>query len=142
MTIKIVEDLQMNKHLFLLGSLLGGVGVILGAFGAHGLKGWLEPDLLATFETGVRYQTYHALALLIVALVPARQATQKLLAVTGWLFAVGTLLFSGSLYLLVISGSGGLGLVTPVGGIAFIMGWFSLVLAAFRTHGGNKGEVN
>ncbi len=122
----------MIRYFFFIGSLLGGLGVVFGAFGAHTLKARLTPDLLATFETGVRYQMYHALVLLIVALAPVRKPARRLLAIGGWLFVTGTLLFSGSLYLLALSGLPTLGAITPLGGIAFICGWFILALAAFR----------
>jgi uncharacterized membrane protein YgdD (TMEM256/DUF423 family) len=97
----------MRRLFFFFGGLFGALGVVLGAFAAHTLKGRLTPELLATFETGVKYQTYHALALLIVALVPARRYASTLLTVSGWLFVVGTLLFSGSLYLLTLGGMDG-----------------------------------
>ncbi len=121
----------MRRRFFFFGGLFGGLGVVLGAFAAHTLKGRLTPELLATFETGVKYQTYHALALLIVALVPARRYASTLLTVSGWLFVLGTLLFSGSLYLLTLGGMEWLGAITPVGGTALIIGWFCLAAAAF-----------
>lgn len=121
----------MRQSFFFFGSLFGGLGVVLGAFAAHTLKGRLTPELLATLETGVKYQTYHALALLIVALVPARRYASTLLTVSGWLFVLGTLLFSGSLYLLTLGGIEWLGAITPVGGTALIIGWFCLAAAAF-----------
>ncbi len=102
----------------------------LGAFGAHALKARLTPDLLTTFETGVRYQMYHALAMLAVALAMTRMPAASLLNVAGWLFVAGTLLFSGSLYLLCFMHKRWLGAVTPFGGLAFIAGWVCLVLAS------------
>src|SRR5512139_3003319 len=90
----------MNQLFFLLGSISGGLAVALGAFGAHALKARLTADRLTTFETGVRYQLYHALALLVVAVAMPRVPATSLLSVAGWLFVIGTLLFSGSLYLL------------------------------------------
>jgi len=121
----------MRRLFFFFGGLFGGLGVVLGAFAAHTLKGRLTPELLATFETGVKYQTYHALALLIVALVPARRYASTLLTLSGWLFVLGTVLFSGSLYLLTLGGVRWFGAITPVGGMALIIGWFCLVVAAF-----------
>jgi uncharacterized membrane protein YgdD (TMEM256/DUF423 family) len=121
----------MRRLFFFFGGLFGGLGVVLGAFAAHTLKGRLTPELLGTFETGVKYQTYHALALLIVALVPARRYASTLLTVSGWFFVLGTFLFSGSLYLLTLSGTGWFGAITPVGGMALIIGWFCLVVAVF-----------
>ncbi len=122
----------MDRVLFILGSLLGGSGVALGAFGAHALKKRLAPELLETFETGVRYQMYHALALLIVAISLARWTNSSFVIAGGWLFVVGTVLFSGSLYLLAFTGMRKLGAITPLGGIAFIAGWTLLVLGAWR----------
>ncbi len=120
----------MNQLFFLLGSLTGGLAVALGAFGAHALKARLTLEQLATFETGVRYQMYHALALLAVALAMARVPSTSLLNAAGWLFVAGTLLFSGSLYLLCFTRKRWLGAVTPFGGLAFIAGWACLALSA------------
>ncbi len=120
----------MNQLFFLTGSLSGGLAVALGAFGAHALRARLTPELLTTFETGVRYQMYHALALLAVALAMTRVPASGLLGAAGWLFVAGTLLFSGSLYLLCLTGRRWLGAVTPFGGLAFIAGWVCLALAA------------
>ena len=120
----------MSQLFFLLGSISGGLAVALGAFGAHALKARLTPDLLATFETGVRYQMYHALALLVVAVAMTRVPAGSLLNVAGWLFVAGTLLFSGSLYLLCFTEKRWLGAITPFGGLAFIAGWVCLALAA------------
>ncbi len=115
---------------FLLGSLSGGLAVALGAFGAHALKARLTPDLLTTFETGVRYEMYHALAMLAVALAMTRVPEAGLLNAAGWLFVAGTVLFSGSLYLLCLTQKRWLGAITPFGGLAFIAGWACLALAA------------
>jgi uncharacterized membrane protein YgdD (TMEM256/DUF423 family) len=123
----------MDRIFFLVGSLSAGIGVALGAFGAHGLRGRLTPDLLATFETGVRYQMYHALALLAVAWAVTRWANTGLPVWAGWLFVAGTILFSGSLYLLAVTGTRLFGAITPFGGVAFIAGWVCLVLAAWRS---------
>ncbi|MFC4454929.1 DUF423 domain-containing protein [Deinococcus sonorensis] len=100
----------------LYGAVLAGIGVALGAFGAHGLKTVLTPDLLATFETGVRYQMYHGLGLLALGALPnQRRAPLFLLA--------GTVVFSGSLYLLSLSGVKWLGAITPIGGVLQLIGW-------------------
>jgi uncharacterized membrane protein YgdD (TMEM256/DUF423 family) len=120
----------MNQLFFLIGGLSGGLAVALGAFGAHALKARLTLDQLATFETGVRYQMYHALALLAVALAMTRVPIFSLLNGAGWLFVAGTLLFSGSLYLLCLTRKRWLGAVTPFGGLAFIAGWVCLAVAA------------
>ena len=102
----------------------------LGAFGAHGLKGRLSPDMLAVFETGVRYQMYHALALLALAALAPRFDVGGL---TGWLFVGGIVLFSGSLYLLAFTGVRVLGAVTPLGGVCFLAGWALLAWQAIRS---------
>src|ERR671923_224847 len=98
------------------------------AFGAHGLRARLVPDMLATFEIGVRYQMYHALALLAVGLAVPRWPS---LALGGWLFVAGTVVFSGSLYALAVTGQRWLGAVTPLGGAAFIAGWLALAWAVW-----------
>jgi len=113
------------------GALMGFVGVGLGAFGAHGLRGRLSPEMLAVFETGVRYHMYHALALLAVAWAVTRWSG-ALTQWAGWLFLAGTVLFSGSLYLLALTGIRWLGAITPLGGVAFLAGWLCLLLAAAR----------
>ncbi len=122
----------MDRIFFLLGSLSAGLGVAFGAFGAHSLRGRLTPDMLATFETGVRYEVYHALALLAVAWAVTRWPNSSLPVWAGWLFVAGTVLFSGSLYLVAVAGVRVLGAITPFGGVAFIAGWLCLVLAAWR----------
>lgn len=114
-----------------LGAVLALVGVALGAFGAHGLRSVLSAQDLATFETGVRYQMYHALALLAVAGAAARWPGSTA-PLAGWLFVAGILVFSGSLYTLVLSGQRWLGAVTPLGGLAFLAGWALLAWAAYR----------
>ena len=116
----------MSRLFFVAGALSAAVAVVLGAFGAHALRARLTPEVLAVFEVGVRYQMYHALALLAVAWSATRWPGGGV-ALAGWLFLAGTVIFSGSLYLLVVTGQKWLGAVTPVGGAAFIVGW--LVLA-------------
>jgi uncharacterized membrane protein YgdD (TMEM256/DUF423 family) len=116
---------------FVTGAVAGGLGVALGAFGAHGLKSWVEPRLLEIFETGVRYQMYHALALLAVGLAAARQDSAWI-QLAGWLFLFGMLVFSGSLYLMTFTGARWLGAITPIGGVALIAGWVVLALGAMR----------
>ncbi len=122
----------MDRLFFALGSLSAAMAVALGAFGAHGLRARLAADLLATFETGVRYQMYHALALFIAAWAIARWPDARLPIVAGWLFIAGTVLFSFSLYALSLSGLRWLGAITPLGGVAFIAGWLCLAAAALR----------
>jgi uncharacterized membrane protein YgdD (TMEM256/DUF423 family) len=131
----------MRRLFFFFGGLFGGLGVILGAFGAHTLKARLTPELLAIFETGVQYQIYHALALLFVALVAEKRPKDGLLTTGGWLFVVGTVLFSGSLYVLALGGVRWLGAITPVGGTACIIGWFCLAVAAFWGYGRGKARI-
>jgi uncharacterized membrane protein YgdD (TMEM256/DUF423 family) len=113
----------------LLGSVAAFLAVTLGAFGAHGLRGRLSPEMLAVFETGVRYHMYHALALLLVALVMGR-LSGWLIQTAGWCFVAGIVLFSGSLYALALSGVTILGAVTPLGGVAFLAGWACLAFAS------------
>ncbi len=122
----------MERLFFSLASISGALGVMLGAFGAHALKARLTPDLLDTFETGVRYQMYHAFALLAVAFALSRYSPSSLLNASGWLFIAGTLIFSGSLYLLAVTGLRWLGAITPLGGVAFIAGWLCLAFAVWR----------
>jgi uncharacterized membrane protein YgdD (TMEM256/DUF423 family) len=122
----------MNPPFLLIGALAGLVGVTLGAFGAHGLRSRLSPDMLAAFETGVRYHMYHALAIMGVASVTERLQASRLILASGWLFFAGIVLFSGSLYLLAITGMRGLGAITPIGGVAFLLGWACLAVAAVR----------
>jgi uncharacterized membrane protein YgdD (TMEM256/DUF423 family) len=115
----------MDRVFFAIGCVSAVVAVALGAFGAHGLRARLGPDLLTTFEIGVRYQMYHALALLAVGLALSRwPSSAGVLA--GWLFVAGTLVFSGSLYVLALSNLRWLGAITPIGGAAFIVGWIVL----------------
>lgn len=121
----------MSRTFVLLGTLSAGLAVVLGAFGAHALRARLAPADLATFEIGVRYQMYHALALLAVAWVAAT-VPGALPRAAGWLFVAGTVVFSGSLYVLVLTGHRWLGAVTPLGGVALIAGWACLALAALR----------
>lgn len=109
---------------------LGGLAVILGAFGAHGLAKRLTPDLLAVFETGVRYHMYHALALLAVAAAGGNLWSSRWTPIACWAWAAGILVFSGSLYLLAVTGQRWLGAITPIGGAAFILGWLFIALAA------------
>lgn len=121
----------MHRTFLVLGALSAAVAVAAGAFGAHGLKARLAPDLLAVFETGARYHLAHALGLLAVGLLAAR-APSAAATWAGWLLAAGTVLFSGSLYALALTGVRALGAVTPLGGVAFIAGWIALALAALR----------
>ena len=121
----------MLRGFLMLAAFFGFTGVALGAFAAHGLKNRLTPEYLTIFHTGVTYQLVHTLALFGVALL-ATQIQGRLVAWAGFSFAAGILLFSGSLYLLTITGVSKLGIVTPFGGLAFLVGWVCLGLAAWR----------
>lgn len=121
---------MMDRVFFALGSLSGLLAVGLGAFGAHALRGRLAPEMLETFETAVRYQLFHALALLAAAWAVTRWPGTAANA-SGWLFLAGTVLFSGSLYALTLSGLRWFGAITPLGGLAFIAGWACLAWSAF-----------
>jgi uncharacterized membrane protein YgdD (TMEM256/DUF423 family) len=123
----------MDRTFLLIGSIFGFLGVAFGAFGAHALKSRLSTEMLAVFETGVRYQMYHAFAVLIVAAAIGHLGDARLLGIAGWFFVAGVLLFSGSLYALALTGTGMLGMITPIGGLLFLIGWVCLaVFAATR----------
>ncbi len=121
-----------SRRFLIAGAVNGGLAVLLGAFAAHVLKQRLNPDMLELFRTGVQYHVMHALALLAVGLVGRRQAPDRVLGLAGWSMLAGILLFSGSLYLLAWTGARWLGAITPVGGIAFVVGWLALVTAVAR----------
>lgn len=118
----------MDRLFLMIGALSGGISVAAGAFGAHALRARVEPRLLEVFETGARYQMYHALALLAVAWIVGRAPT-SLAGTAGWLFVAGTVVFSGSLYAMTFTGIRALGAITPIGGVCFIAGWVCLALA-------------
>ncbi|MDH1259896.1 MULTISPECIES: DUF423 domain-containing protein [Pseudomonas] len=121
----------MLRGFLMLAAFFGFTGVALGAFAAHGLKNRLTPEYLTIFHTGVTYQLVHALALFGVALL-ATQIQGRLITWAGLSFTVGIVLFSGSLYLLTMTGISKLGIITPFGGLAFLIGWVCLGLAAWR----------
>jgi uncharacterized membrane protein YgdD (TMEM256/DUF423 family) len=121
----------MDKIFLLFGAFYGVTAVGLGAFASHGLRGQLSDRLLSTFQTGVEYQMYHALALLGVGLL-VRLWPSTALHVAGWLFVVGVVLFSVSLYGLALGGPRILGPITPIGGVCFIGGWIALAVACWR----------
>jgi uncharacterized membrane protein YgdD (TMEM256/DUF423 family) len=121
----------MTTTWFVVGAIAAGVAVMLGAFGAHGLKSRVEPEMLAVFETGVRYHMYHALALLAVGWAATRWPS-PLIAASGWAFLAGIVIFSGSLYLMTLTGARWLGAITPIGGVAFILGWIALAVGVLR----------
>lgn len=118
------------RFFLIAGALSAALAVVLGAFGAHGLRGRLPADLLAIYQTGCQYHVYHALGLLAVGLLGLHLPASTALRVSGWLMLAGTVLFSGSLYLLAITGQRWLGAVTPLGGVAFIVAWLLLAWAA------------
>jgi uncharacterized membrane protein YgdD (TMEM256/DUF423 family) len=128
----------MHKTFLILGSIAAGLGVVLGAFGAHKLKQLVGPETVGTFQTGVQYQMYHAFALLLVGILYER-FPHTLLNWSGVLFAGGILLFSGSLYLLAALkaadkvGLGGVGIITPIGGLLFIAGWLLVLMAVLKS---------
>ncbi len=122
----------MDRTFFVISALSGALAVALGAFAAHGLRGRLTPQSLATFETGVRYLMYHALALIGVAWAVTRWPTTNLPAIGGWLMVTGMVFFSGSLILFAFTGVSWLGAIAPIGGMAFILGWLCLAVAAWR----------
>ena len=121
----------MERRFMSLGALSAFIAVAAGAFGAHALRDRLDPGMLAAFETGARYQMYHALALMVVAWASTRWSG-KLTAAAGWMFVAGTVLFSGSLYAMALTGQRSLGAITPLGGVAFLTGWLCLAFAARR----------
>jgi uncharacterized membrane protein YgdD (TMEM256/DUF423 family) len=121
----------MERLFFAAGSLLALLAVALGAFAAHALKPRLSPDMLNIFETGVRYHMYHALGLFAVAWATARWPESGA-SLAGWSFIFGIIVFSGSLYLLALTGMRWLGAITPIGGVAFLIGWAILIWAAAR----------
>jgi uncharacterized membrane protein YgdD (TMEM256/DUF423 family) len=121
----------MDRGYAVAGSVSAFLAVLAGAFGAHALRQRLPSDLLAAFETGARYQMYHALALLFVAWAATHWPAAPI-RVAGALFAGGTVLFSGSLYLLALTGARGWGAVTPVGGVLLLAGWLTLAVAIWR----------
>ena len=122
---------------FAIGAALAGIAVALGAFGAHGLKTRVTPDLLIVFETAVRYHMYHALALLAVGWAATRWPQTQVQA-AGYLFVIGIVIFSGSLYAMTLTGIRWLGAVTPFGGLALILGWAALAWAATTTAVGTR----
>jgi uncharacterized membrane protein YgdD (TMEM256/DUF423 family) len=122
----------MEKTFLLLASVFAGLAVALGAFGAHALESRLSAQYLATYEVGVRYHFYHALALLGVVAVLSRWPASGAAVAAGWLFVVGIVIFSGTLYLLAFTGARWLGALTPIGGVAFLAGWACLAWTALR----------
>ena len=126
--------MNTTAKLFLaLGSISGALAVVIGAFGAHGLKGKLCEEMMTVYKTGVEYHFYHTLALLGIGLL-SLHVKSSLLTASGWSFAIGILLVSGSLYALSTSGVKVLGAITPIGGLFFIAGWVLLVATVLKAH--------
>ncbi len=123
----------MLKLFAALGSINGFLAVALGAFGAHGLRGKIDDQLLSSYQTGVQYQMFHAAALLIIAFLSTKLPSSGLVAGAGWALFIGIVLFSGSLYVMALTGIRSLGMITPLGGISFLIGWTLLLLAALKS---------
>ena len=121
----------MTRIFLAVAAALGGISVVLGAFASHALKDRLSDRQSAIWETGTRYQMYHALALILIALLLSRFPHTTLLSVAGFAFIAGIFIFSGSLYALCLSGIEWLGAITPLGGMALIVGWICLTVAAW-----------
>jgi uncharacterized membrane protein YgdD (TMEM256/DUF423 family) len=120
------------KLFIILGSLNALIGVGLGAFGAHGLKSKVAPDMLTVWETAVQYHLVHALGLIMIGILCQLMPEASLVRTSGWLLLAGIVMFSGSLYALVLTGTKLLGIITPIGGVAFLVGWLLLALSAWR----------
>ena len=122
----------MSRFLITLGAVSAALSVALGAFAAHGLKTRLPQDILAVFQTGVQYQFYHSLGLILVGILVHLYRESSLLTAAGLLMAAGILLFSGSLYVISTTGIRSLGIITPIGGVAFIAAWLMLAIGIWR----------
>lgn len=122
----------MRSVFLLLSAVCGFLGVAMGAFGAHGLKAILSEEMLAVYKTAVDYQMWHALGLGFIAVLYHHNPEMALLKWAGWLMLVGIVLFSGSLYLLAILNIKWLGMITPLGGVAFLLAWLLLAVFAFQ----------
>jgi uncharacterized membrane protein YgdD (TMEM256/DUF423 family) len=116
-----------------IGAINGGLTVALGAFGAHGLKGRVAPELLANWLTATNYLGLHALVLLICGVILLHLPEARLVNAAGWAFLIGSILFSGSLYVMTLTGIRPLGMITPIGGVALIIGWSLLALGVWRS---------
>lgn len=126
--------MDQSRKFFIVASLFGLTGVALGAFGAHTLRSQISPDMLMVFETGVRYQMYHTFALFVGAWGLQSAKSRKFVA-AEWLFVSGVTLFSGSLYILAMTGIRGLGIITPFGGLSLLGGWLMLALGFIEKRG-------
>jgi uncharacterized membrane protein YgdD (TMEM256/DUF423 family) len=122
----------MNARFVAIGSICAFLSVLFGAFGAHTLKDILTPNMLANFQTGVQYQMYHSLGLIIIGFAASYLPESKLITRAGWSMLIGIVLFSGSLYVLSLTGITLLGAITPLGGVAFLLGWLMLTIAVLK----------
>ncbi|WP_413377787.1 DUF423 domain-containing protein [Alkalihalobacillus sp. 1P02AB] len=122
----------MAKVFLLVGSILMALVVAIGAFGAHGLEGKISERMLKNYQTGVQYHMIHGIGVLLVGLLALKFASNQLLTVAGWSFLVGIILFSGSLYAMALTGITKLGAITPLGGLAFILGWILVGVAVVK----------
>jgi uncharacterized membrane protein YgdD (TMEM256/DUF423 family) len=120
------------KIFVLLGSLSAFLAVALGAFGAHGLKARVTPEMLTVWQTGVQYHLAHALGLVLIGILCELMPGISLIRSAGWMLLAGSVLFSGSLYIMVLSEIRALGMITPLGGVAFLIGWLLLAIAAWQ----------
>ena len=125
----------MARTFLMIAAISGLLAVMIGAFGAHGLKGRVSEELLVIYHTGVQYHFYHTLALGLVGVLLLHFPQARALVWSGWLFTVGIVIFSGSLYLLTLTGTRWLGAITPIGGVAFIGGWLAMVFAIYHNVG-------
>jgi len=128
-----LHDSRISRLILVAGAVFAMLAVMTGAFAAHGLKPVLDADYLAIFETAARYQMYHAIALMIVGMISTMsQFSPRWIKLAAFAFMLGIILFSGSLYLLALSGIKWLGAITPLGGVAFIIGWLALIVAVLK----------
>lgn len=127
-----VNNVGLLRPALICGALFALLAVMAGAFGAHGLRGVISERGLEVFQTAVTYQIYHSLALILIAILPIAGLSRRLLGIAAGFFVAGVLLFSGSLYLLVLTDIRWVGPITPIGGIGFMVGWILVILAGFR----------
>ncbi|WP_240416304.1 DUF423 domain-containing protein [Paenibacillus periandrae] len=123
----------MNARFVIIGCICALLSVLFGAFGAHSLKDALPPNMLANFQTGVQYQMYHGLGLILIGFASAYIPNNSSLNKAGWSMLIGIILFSGSLYVLSMTGVTMLGIITPFGGVAFLLGWLLFIIAARKS---------
>jgi uncharacterized membrane protein YgdD (TMEM256/DUF423 family) len=119
----------MMRHFISLGSLNAALAVILGAFGAHALKSKIQPEALEIFQTGVQYHLYHSLGLILIGIIYRVGKLSTAINFSGWMMVIGMILFSGSLYILSITGIRSIGMITPIGGILLVISWILLAIA-------------